>query len=237
LRAGALDRSGALAAFAIGAIVFAALGWAGAAVLFAFFVPATLLSRLGKRRKRALVDVGKTGPRDALQVLANGGIAAVCAAGAVVFGKPWNAAFAGAFAAAAADTWGTEIGTLAKQRARSILNGQPIPTGMSGGVTAAGTLAEIAGAAVVALVTFGTGVAAIVPVAVAGITGATLDSILGATVQELRYCPHCERSCETDPHVCGTPTYLRRGRHAISNDAVNLAATCCGALVAALLSP
>ena len=46
-RAHALSRSGAVAAFAVGTAVFAAGGWPGALVLLAFFVPSTLLSRLG----------------------------------------------------------------------------------------------------------------------------------------------------------------------------------------------
>jgi uncharacterized membrane protein len=53
----------------------------------------------------------------------------------------------------------------------------------------------------------------------------------------LRYCPACERACETDPHVCGTPTVLRRGAAWFDNDAVNFAATLAGALSAAALAP
>jgi len=52
-RAKALNRSGALAAWAVGTCVFAAGGWPYAAVLFAFFIPSTLLSRAGRARKRA----------------------------------------------------------------------------------------------------------------------------------------------------------------------------------------
>ncbi|HEY8297882.1 MAG TPA: DUF92 domain-containing protein [Candidatus Baltobacteraceae bacterium] len=236
LRARALTRSGALAAFAIGTIVFGSLGWAGAGVLFAFFGPSIVLSRIGKARKRELVDIGKLDARDARQVLANGGVAALCALAALVFGKPANAAFAGAFAAAAADTWGTEIGTLAKQRARSILTLRPIATGLSGGVTLAGTFAEIAGGLVVALVAFAVGITAIVPVAIGGACGAFADSFLGASVQVLRYCPRCERRCETDPHVCGARTTIERGVPWMNNDAVNFAATLCGAVVAASLA-
>ena len=75
------------------------------------------------------------------------------------------------------------------------------------------------------------GALAFVGVAVAGIAGATVDSLLGASVQELRYCADCERSCETDPHLCGAPTRLVRGLRGVTNDAVNLLATAAGALV------
>ena len=205
-------------------------------MLFAFFIPSTLLSRAGKRRKRELVDIGKAGARDGWQVLANGGVAALCALAAIFFGKPWAAAFAGAFAAASADTWGTEIGTLVKGRVHSILTFRPVPAGLSGGVTLAGTLAEVAGAFAVALAASGAGVAKIVPVAAGGFAGALADSVLGATLQELRYCPQCERTCEINPHVCGTPTTLVRGRSWMNNDAVNIAATLVGACVALALS-
>lgn len=235
-RARALSASGALAAFAVGAIVFGACGWPGALVLFAFFVPSTLLSRVGKARKRALVDVGKHGPRDAWQVLANGGVAALCALLAPRFGTPWLAAFAGAFAAASADTWGTEIGTLVRGKPRSILTLQPIEPGLSGGVTWAGTLATVGGAACVAAAAWGTHVAGLLPVAAGGLAGAFLDSALGASAQALRHCPACDLDCETDPHHCGTPTVLRRGAAWMENDAVNLAATLGGALVAGSLT-
>lgn len=231
-RLGSLTRSGAIAAFVVGAITFDIGGWSGAAVLFAFFLPSTILSRIGRARKRALVDVGKHGARDAWQVLANGGVATLCIALAPRGGELFFAGFAGAFAAAAADTWGTEIGTLAQGRPHSILTLKPLETGLSGGVTIVGTLATLAGAAFVAGVSAATHVAPFMPVLIAGFGGATVDSILGASAQALRYCPDCERACETNPHYCGAPTELRRGIALLENDGVNFAATLSGALAA-----
>ncbi len=152
------------------------------------------------------------------------------------FEGAWLAAFAGAFAAASADTWGTEIGTLARRAPRSILTFAPLATGISGGVTVAGTLAEIAGAAFVGLVALLVGIAAFLPIAIGGVVGALVDSILGASLQSLRHCPACDRDCETDPHDCGTATASRRGLVWFGNDAVNLAATFTGALVAGMLA-
>ncbi len=233
----ALGASGAIAAWIVGACIFGAGSWQYAAVLFAFFIPSTLLSRLGRARKRNLVDIGKAGARDAWQVLANGGIAALCALiAATTHNAPLAAAFAGAFAAASSDTWGTEIGTLVKAQPRSILTLRRLPTGFSGAVTPAGTLAEIAGALLVALVAFSLGIAPWLAIAAGGFAGAIADSLLGATLQELRYCPKCKRSCETNPHVCGTQTQLIRGVWWMNNDAVNACATATGALVAAVLT-
>jgi uncharacterized protein (TIGR00297 family) len=230
-----LSRSGTIAAAFVGAAVLVAGGWPGVAVLFAFFIPSTLLSRVGRARKRALVDVGKQGSRDAWQVLANGGVAAVAILGSLRFGAPMLAAFAGALAAASADTWATELGTLAKGAPRSILTFRPIATGLSGGITWQGSLAQAGGALVVAITAMLVHVAPLWPVLLGGVIGSIADSILGATLQTLRYCPRCDRACETNPHVCNTPTIVRRGLAWFENDAVNFTATIFGALVAALI--
>jgi uncharacterized protein (TIGR00297 family) len=212
-----------------------------------------ILSRLGRARKRELVDIGKGGARDALQVLANGGIATLCAVvWAFTHDIQWALAFAGAYAASTADTWATEIGTLAPGPPRSILTWRPLPTGMSGGVTFRGTLGEVAGALCIGVVTpiaivlayiaqqsnvgfavaytrwWGIAALALV-IPLAGIVGSTVDSLLGAILQESRHCDACNRACETNPHVCGGPTRVVAGVPGISNDAVNFAATLTGA--------
>lgn len=231
-RARSLSFDGAVAAFVVGAIVFGTGGWRGAAVLLAFFVPSSILTRVGRARKRLLEDAHGTAPRNAWQVLANGGVATLCALLAARGSVAFAAAFAGAFAAASADTWGTEIGTLSKQSPRSILTMAPVRAGLSGGVTLLGSVASIAGAFVVALVAAAIGTAPLLPVAFGGIAGALLDSLLGASLQALRWCPACSVPCETVMHSCGEATILRRGARWIGNDAVNFGATLCGAAVA-----
>ncbi|MHB8461608.1 MAG: DUF92 domain-containing protein [Vulcanimicrobiaceae bacterium] len=233
-----LTRSGAIAALLVGSVAMGLAGWPGALVLFAFFLPAIMLSRIGRARKRRLTDIGKHGARDAAQVLANGGIATLALIVGTLLHRADLAgvAFAGAFAAAAADTWGTEIGTLVRGLPRHILTGKPLPTGISGGVSVAGTIAQAGGAAVVAGVAMAVGLGAFLPIALAGIIGATLDSVLGATLQERRYCDACARLCETDPHDCGMATRVISGIPGCSNDMVNAIATLGGALVALLLA-
>ena len=253
LRARALTRDGAIAAFVVGTLTYAGGTIGFTLVLLAFFVPSVILSRIGRARKRELVDVGKAGPRDAWQVLANGGVATVCAIGwAVTRDLHWALAFAGAYAASTADTWATEIGTLGRGAPRSILTLRPLATGMSGGVTMRGTLGEVAGALWIGLVApiaialayadpnagFGWTMAytrwwgilpLVLAIPLAGVIGSTVDSLLGATLQESRHCDACGRNCETNPHVCGLPTRIVRGLPGISNDAVNFAATLTGA--------
>ncbi|MGB7015894.1 MAG: DUF92 domain-containing protein, partial [Candidatus Cybelea sp.] len=72
--------------------------------------------------------------------------------------------------------------------------------------------------------------------AIGGVAGALLDSLLGASLQALRWCPRCECECETSLHRCGTTTTMRRGIGWFQNDAVNFCATLGGALVAALVA-
>lgn len=263
-RVRALTRCGAVAAFVVGTLTYASGTVGFTLVLLAFFVPSIALSRLGRARKSELVDVGKHGARDAMQVLANGGVATACAViWAFTHDVRWAAAFAGAYAAATADTWATEIGTLSRKRPRSIFTLRPIAIGLSGGITLPGTLAEIAGAvwlgiaglAGIALAylfsvsDFGFSIAwnggwTIAPGAIlvlsaiplGGVVGATLDSILGGSLQELRRCDACDRTCETDPHVCGNRSRLVRGVRGFSNDLVNLLATAAGAAVAFVLA-
>jgi uncharacterized protein (TIGR00297 family) len=237
-RLGALDPSGAFVAFIVGTLTFGALQATGVAILLAFFVSSVALSRLGKETKRErLSDIGKSGARDAAQVIANGGVAALCALGvALGWGTRYEVAFAGAFAAATADTWGTEIGTLFGGAPRSILTLRRVGIGISGGVTFVGTLAEVGGALFLATVAYAFGVRAIVAILAAGIGGALLDSILGASVQALRWCPQCARPCERNPHSCGATTAPLRGFGWLDNDGVNFSATLAGAAIAFVLA-
>jgi uncharacterized protein (TIGR00297 family) len=232
-RVRALDTGGALAAVAVGTATFGALALPGAGVLLAFFVTSVGLSRVGKARKaRALVDVGKTGPRDAAQVLANGGIAALCALLTLWEGSRYAAAFAGALAAATADTWGTEVGVLARGAPRSMLTLRPVATGLSGGVTLQGTLAEVAGALAIAASALALLPGAFFAIWLGGVAGALADSLLGASLQSLRWCGACKRPTEREPHVCGANTTPLRGVGWFGNDATNYAATLVGAAVA-----
>jgi uncharacterized protein (TIGR00297 family) len=224
-RARALTLGGAMAALVVGAIVFGCGGWPGAAVLFAFFIPSTLVSRIGEKHGSA---------RNEWQVLANGGVAAICVLASQHGGERFAAAFAGAFAAASADTWGTEIGTLSRTPPVSILTLRRVKTGRSGGVTILGSAATICGALLVALVASAVRVAPFWSAAAGGIAGALLDSVLGAGLQALRWCPACDEECETRMHRCGSTTVLRRGVGWLENDGVNFAATLGGAIVASL---
>ena len=109
--------------------------------------------------------------------------------------------------------------------------------GTSGGVTVAGCLAMAAGAAFVAIIARAISLPdAVVVIVAAGISGALADSLLGATLQEKRWCPACNAASERRVHDCGAPTAFRGGVAWIDNDAVNLFSTLVGAAVAAILA-
>jgi uncharacterized protein (TIGR00297 family) len=149
---------------------------------------------------------------------------------------PWMAIGAGALAASAADSWGTEIGTLAARPPRSIVTWQPVLTGTSGGVSVSGTLASLGGAAFLGVLSIAVGWPRSVAAAavVGGVAGALADSVIGATIQGRRWCRACGTETEQTVHRCGTPTEHRRGMRWLDNDAVNLASTVVGAAVAFL---
>ena len=160
-------------------------------MLLAFFVLSTLLSRRGTARNER-------------QVIANGGIAALAA---LAGNWTW---FAGALAAATADTWATEIGSHSRTLPRLITDGSRVPAGTDGGITLLGTAGAIAGAWFIAGLSSLLGQRSLVAIAAAGVAGMTIDSLLGATVQgKVRW---------------------------MDNDAVNLAATLTGAACAGLIA-
>jgi uncharacterized protein (TIGR00297 family) len=238
----ALSTSGAVATIAIGAAT-AAAGWNWGALLVVYFAAAMLLSRLGGTAKARLTAgvVAKGGARDATQVIANGGLFAACVLmgpfGSGRFGVTMSIAALGALAASSADTWATEIGTLYGGTPRSILTFRRLPTGTSGAISAIGSLAMVAGAAFIAYVARWLGLPdAVLLVTAAGIVGALTDSLLGATIQERRWCSVCEKASERRVHDCGTPTTFAGGREWMDNDLVNLLATFAGAATATALT-
>lgn len=250
---GGLTASGASMAWLVGTATLAAGGPVPALAIIAFFATSTLLTRVGTRRKAALVAIyAKGGRRDWGQVLANGGLTTVLAVALGLAPLPWRPwllyAAIGALAAATADTWATEVGGL-HPAPRLITTGRRVPPGTSGAISPWGLAASLGGGALL-----GACVAALsllpwpvwnpVPpmdvlpltvwAALAGGVGSIADSFLGATVQAMYRCPRCGQETERRVHVCGTPTERVRGRAWMSNDVVNFAATLVGSIMAVL---
>ncbi len=166
-RARALTWDGAVAACLVGGTIFGfgGLGWA--LLLVVFFVSSSALSFVGgkdSRKRQAAAMFEKGGRRDAWQVAANGGVAALAALGAGIAREALASSdqqidiviscyylFVGALAAATADTWATEVGVLSQTDPRLVTTGKKVPTGTSGGVTVLGSGAALVGAGLIGL--------------------------------------------------------------------------------------
>ena len=229
-----------------GTTIFAGGGLAPSALLLTFFVSSSALSHRRKRRQReSAVEHAKGERRDFAQTIANGGVAAALVAlGRAQPATPWFPAFVGALATVNADTWATELGLFSRQPPRLITTGRVVAPGTSGGITPLGTGAAALGAAAIGAVAAlcaplparrvaeRLGPGEVVAVAlVAGVAGSLADSVLGATLQASYRCPVCGAASERPVHRCGTPTVLVGGWRWIDNDAVNFAASLCGALL------
>lgn len=255
---GALSASGVLGAVITGTLIFGLGGMVWGLVLIAFFVSASALSHYRSAQKAHLAEKFEKGHRrDLGQTLANGGWGALLALAVAFVGREsaWYPCLAlgyfGAMAAVNSDTWATEWGVLSPETPRLITTGQPVDVGTSGAITRRGTLAALAGSGFIAICTFVFIQAAslvttgrwllsdwfVLPVVTAaGLGGAMLDSLLGATVQRISFCQRCQKETERRQHRCGEVTVPRRGWPWLNNDGVNFISSIAASLVAALLA-
>lgn len=245
-----LDISGSLAALIVGTIVFGVGGLPFSVPLLVFFGSSSVLTRVGIRRKESgNRRTDKPGPRDAWQVLANGGVAtvivllaAILPASATPSSRDWYLLYLSALAAVNADTWATEIGSLSRNRPRLITTLRPVPVGTNGGISFAGTAGALIGAAVIVMsaaiawptqseyLLWRIDLAEALAVTWAGFMASLVDSLIGATVQRQYHCPRCNIITETRMH-CGAETVAARGWPWVNNDVVNAAASLAGVVL------
>jgi uncharacterized protein (TIGR00297 family) len=248
-RRGSLAPSGVMGAMTLGTLIFGLGGWVWGLTLVAFFVSSSALSHYKATTKAGLAEkFAKGHRRDLGQTLANGSAGALIAIAYAVWGEPaLLAAYLGAMATVNADTWATELGVLNPTPPRLITNGRVVEVGTSGGVSRLGTLATAAGALTIGLAALGFDLVGVLvsggdnpwryvwaaPVAlIGGLAGSLVDSLLGASVQAMYFCPACAKETEKQLHGCGTPTRHQRGWRWLNNDVVNFISSLAGALVA-----
>lgn len=211
-----VDRSGVIAGFLVGFLIYAFLDWRGYLVLFAFFVIGSACTKLGYRKKEAakLAQENK-GRRGARHAFANAGVAAACALFAALTPHPvlFGLAFAGAFATAAADTASSEIGQLLGRRTFLITTFRPVPRGTEGAVSLEGTLAGVFASLVIAALAAAVGLfpwTGVLFVVIAAFVGTTFESVVGAALEK---------------------------RRLLDNEALNFLNTLVGALAAVVFAP
>lgn len=215
VKAGKLTVPAALAGSLTGFAVYAGGGYAGFLSLVAFFVLGVLATGHKKTVKAAIRAAGPhSEKRNAGQVLANGGVAALCGILAVVdetHEQLYVLMLAASLASATADTLSSELGMVYGRKFYHVLSFKKDQQGLDGVVSVEGTLLGSVGATIIAVIHslfagFGHQFWVII---LAGTAGNLADSVLGAALERRRF---------------------------INNDVVNFLNTLCAALLALLLA-
>jgi len=184
-----VNGSGVVAGILLGTTLWAFLDWRGYLLLLAFFVLGTACTKIGWEAKsaRALAQE-EEGRRGARHAFANTGVAIACAVFAVTTPYPvfFLVACAAAFATAAADTAGSEIGQLWGRRTFLLTTLKPVPPGTDGAVSMEGTLAGVFASILLGAVGAAAGLypwIGVVAVTLAAFVGTTVESLAGASLE------------------------------------------------------
>ncbi len=184
---GTVTDGGAMAGVLVAFVLMVSAGFSGLVPLLTLFALTVVSTRIGYARKQRLGVAERRRGRKASQILANLSAAALCALPVV-----WLPKFSGvlllaamaALAEAAADTVSSELGQATASSAYMITNFRPAAIRTNGAISVEGTLSGCIAASIVA---WASAFAGIVPwqwtpiVALAGVGGMFLDSVLGAT--------------------------------------------------------
>lgn len=221
-----LTETGAIAAIIVGSSIYLGLGIDGLIILGIFFISSSLLSFYKGRQKEVIEEkLEKGSRRDYVQVIANGGIAAICSLLFIISNDDvWIIAYLTSIASATGDTWSSEIGPLSKRHPLSLKNFKTVEPGTSGAISLLGTVTAITGVGFITVIGF-----LLFPITlkmawiifIYGIVGNGIDTMLGAFLQRTYRCPSCHIITEKAIH-CGTRTKMVSGITFINNDAVNL---------------
>lgn len=189
-KTGKLTLTGSIAGAAVATCLYIGFLFPGVSVLAAFFILATGATSWQKKKISSL-GAGHQEKRDAYQVLANGGMAALMSLIYLVVPSsiPYFVIMAAALASATADTLSSELGTVYGKSFYNIITFKPDEKGRDGVISIEGTLIGIAGSFIIAVVFacyagFSRNLLVIV---IAGTAGNLLDSVLGATLERNGY--------------------------------------------------
>ena len=213
----------------MGILIFGSGGWVLISPLVFFFISSSLLSAIKNK---------PSSKRDALQILANGGIPTFFALSYFFFkDQIFLLGFLGSLSASTADTWATEIGFLSKKRPYLIFTSTKVDKGTSGSVSLLGTFGSIMGALFIGLISyyileFDHSIALIT---FAGCIGSLTDSILGRFLQGKFYCTKSNVVVE-ERFQYDVENTLISGFKWIDNNLVNFTANLTGSVVIILIN-
>lgn len=188
-----LTLTGALTGGLIGLLIYLGAGFYGIILIGAFFILGTIATswKISDKQKANIAEKDK-GRRNAGQVIANGGVAAIAGLLAYIFPQKayiFQLMMAASLAAATADTLSSELGMVYGRKFYNILTLKKDQKGLDGVVSIEGTAFGVAGSAVIAMiyaVGFGWNIA-VLWIIIAGTIGNLSDSILGATLERRQY--------------------------------------------------
>jgi len=209
-----LTFQGALCGAGIAASIYLSTSFKGIILLASFFILAVWASSWKKAFKEQYkLEEANNGRRNAGQVFANGGVAALSG----IAGYLWPdyqhvfiLMLASSLSSATADTISSEMGNIYGNKFFNILSFKPDRRGLDGVISLEGTLFGIAASAIVSIafsIFYGWGILSLIIVA-AGTVGNLTDSVLGAALER---------------------------RQKLNNDMVNFLNTLVGALASFLL--
>jgi len=172
----------------VGVAIFISLGglWYWIYLVLAFFIIGNLVSKykLGEKERNGVGQEIRTYKN----VFGNGGSAVIYS---LLYYYTGNSlllyGFVGAMATATADTFATEIGQIYDKKPRLITNPRKkVRVGTSGAISAPGTIASLAGAFLLSLITvvFSHQIAYLYVGALSGFIGCNIDSLLGAVIEK-----------------------------------------------------
>ncbi len=185
-----LTVAAALTGGLLGMLIFYGAGFTGITLLTTFFVLGVGATgwKFNAKMKEGIAEK-KEGKRNAGQVLANAGAAAILALLAI-YDAEYTAILqlmiAGCFSAATADTLSSELGNVYGRRYYHIISLKKMQRGTNGAVSLRGTAAGIFGSTVIALVyvlATGWNAQRFLVIIIAGTAGNVADSILGLTLE------------------------------------------------------
>ena len=239
-------KKGALrvSASVVSAIMVFLTGFAGlncTLLMVTSFLAISVVEKLLRPRIEAIErdNVLKCGPRDMVQVLANGGFGMAGILLYLMTGKPlFLVVYAAAIAESLGDSVASSAGMAVQGPTYDLCTLKKLTPGISGGVSFAGTSCAFAACASVGLFAVLTGITdgwGGLVITAAAFGGVLADSLLGSRFQRKNRCAVCGKITEKNIH-CGQPAGYFSGVRRLNNDGVNALSNLIAALLAFVFS-